>query len=250
MTELAKEERVKVKELFISISFDEIAIRRHIQWVHSEKRFKGLVSFGRRNDEEIPVANNAIFFLVTLVNSGRSLILAYFLIKTLDRFEKLDLIKDVIATVNSTGCHLMSFAFDGLGTNYATFELLGAFFGKENFRPFIIDEQTNRRICLVLDRPHTIKLIRNCLAAKECLADGNQNKILWKHFVDLVHRKSNLVSHSMTNKYIEFHSNKMNVKLAAQTLSFSSANSMEFYGIAIAQWGSIILCSLCVCASN
>lgn len=58
--------------------FDEMAIRRHMQWIHNEKRFSGVISYGERDDGETPVANNAIFFLVTLVVTGRSLILAFF----------------------------------------------------------------------------------------------------------------------------------------------------------------------------
>lgn len=58
---LAEEKRAIGKELFISLCFDEISIRQHIQWIHSKKKYIGLINYGRRNEDEVPVANYAIF---------------------------------------------------------------------------------------------------------------------------------------------------------------------------------------------
>lgn len=227
LKKLADENIAAGKELYVSLSFDEISIRKHVQWVHCEKRYSGLVNYGKKNDDEVPVANFAIFFLVTLVESGRSLILGYFLIKTLNTVEKTELIRNSIQEITSTGCYLMSIAFDGLSTNFSSCKMLGASFDIEDFRPFILNPANSRRICVVLDPPHCIKLIRGCIADKQNLRDGNNNPICWSFFECLVSQKSNLISHKMTRRHIEFHSNKMNVKIAAQTLSLSVAKSME-----------------------
>lgn len=208
--------------------FDEVAIRKHIQWIHAQKKFNGIVTYGKRKDDEHPVANNAIFFLLNLVESGQSLILGCFLIKYLDTIEKSDLIRDVIGKVNTTGAYLMSIAFDGLRTNFSTCEALGASFDLQNLQPFILNPKNNSKIAIVLDPPHMLKLLRNCLAAKGNLIDGQNNvNIAWSYFEKLVLQKSNLASHKMTRKHIKFETNKMNVKLAAQTFSLSVAKSME-----------------------
>lgn len=72
-----------------------------------------------------------------------------------------------------------------------------------------------------------LKLVRNCIAAKSPLKDGDGQLIDWKFFERLLRSEPDLVSHKLTKKHIEFQNNKMNVKLAAQTLSFSVARSME-----------------------
>lgn len=227
LTKLSNEKKLEGKELYVSMCYDEVSIRKHIQWVHARKQFSGIVTYGRRDGDETPVANNAIFFLLNLVESGQSLILGCFLIKYLDTIEKSELIKDVIAKINSTGAYLMSIAFDGLRTNFSTCEALGASFDLQNLQPFIINPKNNSKIAIVLDPPHMLKLIRNCLAAKGNLKDDHNNVISWSYFEKLVLQKSNLASHKMTRKHINFQSNKMNVKLAAQTFSLSVAKSME-----------------------
>lgn len=158
-------------------------------------------------DDEIPVANNAIFFLITLIQTRKTLVFGYFLIKR--------------------GAYLISMAFDGLSTNFSVCETLGASFDIGNIRSFIINPSNGNKIYIVLDPPHMLKLIRNCLAAKSPLKDGKNNSIDWKFFERLVSVESSLVSHRMTQQHIDFHSNKMKVKLAAQTLSYSVARSME-----------------------
>lgn len=227
LTKLSNEEKVKGKELFVSMCYDEVSIRKHIQWVHSRKCYSGIVTYGRRDGDEIPVASNAIVFLINLVESGQSLILGYFLIKYLDTQEKSILMKEVIEKINSTGAYLMCVAFDGLRSNLSTWESLGASFDLHNLQPFIRNPSTNSKIAIVLDPPHMLKLLRNCLAAKGHLTDGQGNNIAWSYFENLVLNKTNLKTHKMTRKHIDFHSNKMNDKLAAQTFSLSVALSME-----------------------
>lgn len=114
---MAHEKKTNDKELYVSLCFDEISIRQHIQWVHQQKRYSGIVDYAQRNSDKVPVANFAIFFLVTLIESGQSYIFAYFLIKSLNTVEKSELNKKVIEEINNTGCYLMSIAFDGLPTN-------------------------------------------------------------------------------------------------------------------------------------
>lgn len=72
--------------LYVSLSFDEIFIRRRIEY--SNHRFTGLVTYGKRDNQDCFIANNAIFFRVTCIKTGHSLILGYFFIQTLNANEK------------------------------------------------------------------------------------------------------------------------------------------------------------------
>lgn len=226
---LTLSERVKkcTTEVYVSMCFDEMSIRRHVQWVHPLKRYSGLVTYGRRDNDEHPVANNAIFFMLNLIETGESIILGYFLIKSLCGHKKAKLITDAITKVNSTGAYLVSIAFDGSSSNFSACQILGASFDIENLHPFISNPEDNQEIAIVLDPPHMLKPLRNVLASKGHLKDSNDNDIAWSYFEGLVLVKNNLASHKMTREHINFASNKMCVRLAAETYSSSVANSME-----------------------
>lgn len=123
------------------------------------------------------------FFLVTLTETGKSLILGYFFIKTLNTLEKSQLIQNAIDEIKKTCAILTSIAFDGLRTNFSACEHLGASFNSGTFRRFLIDSATKQRISIVLDPPHMLKLIRNCISAKGHLkiyfGDCYQKKVIW-----------------------------------------------------------------------
>lgn len=222
LKDLANKEKENGKELYVSMCHDEMAIRKHIQWIHSSKMFSGIVTHSKRIDDDKPIANNAIFFLVTLLESKCSLILGYFLIKSLNTVEKTNLISMAISEINNTGSSVINISFDGLSTNFSACELLGASFNIDNLQPYIINPENEKKIGILLDPPHVLKLVRNCLNDKDHLYDGNNDVISWSHFENLV-----LVSHKMTRKHLNYQADKMNVTLAAQTFSYSVANSME-----------------------
>lgn len=143
------------------------------------------------------------FFLVTIVQTGESIILGYFLIETLNTLEKSQLIQSAIDKINETGAILLSIAFDGLKTNFSACERLGASFNISEFNPFFIDLATKRRIYIVLDPPHMLKLVRNCLSAKGHLKDGDDNDIAWIYFERLLSAESDLISNRMTRKHMD-----------------------------------------------
>lgn len=74
-----------------------------------------------------------------------------------------------------------------------------------------------------------LKLIKNRLASNEVLFDNNGNEIKWQYFVDLVHMKDRgfYLMHKMNKMHINRTRRKMKVDLAAQTLSESTAASIE-----------------------
>lgn len=74
---IVKSDRNQNKNTYVSVCFDEMAIRRKIQWVHDQKAFVGFVTHGKRPNEASAVANNAIFFLITFIENGHSLLLFF-----------------------------------------------------------------------------------------------------------------------------------------------------------------------------
>lgn len=163
------------KKLYVSLCFDEIAIRRRIDYNHGQRSFSGLIEIGKRKNQECFIANNAIFFLITCIETGRSLILGYFLIRTLNTNEKFNLLKDAIAVINETNACLVSVSFDGLPVNFAVCRTMGACFDLDNMKPYILNN--GNKVVIVLDPPHMLKLIRNCLATKNQIVSHKLNVI-------------------------------------------------------------------------
>lgn len=104
------------------------------------------------------------------------------MIKSLDKIEKTNLIKEAILKVNLTGAVLISIAFGGLPTNFAACEVLGASFNLDDFKPYFPNPESKKRICIA----HMLKLARNCSQAKFRLIDRNDNIISWVFFEKLL----------------------------------------------------------------
>lgn len=78
---------------------------------------------------------------------------------------------------------------------------------------------------------HMLKLMRNCLGNREILFTSDEKKIEWKYFVRLVklQLENNInFGNKLTKTHLQFEDKKMNVRIAAETLSDSTADSMQF----------------------
>ena len=76
-----------------------------------------------------------------------------------------------------------------------------------------------------------LKLARNALADMGSFIDGDGNIIRWKHIEELqnIQEQEGLnLANKLSSNHIQFQSHKMKVNLAAQTLSSSVADAIEF----------------------
>ena len=122
---------------------------------------------------------------------------------------------------------------DGPSTNFAAMKKFGCKFtgkldkmtGKFNYPAF------NHPIFFIPDAVHMLKLGRNALADLGSFTDGEGKKIEWR-FISALHdvqqEEGLKFGNKISAKHIEFERNKMNVKLAAQVLSNSVADAIEF----------------------
>lgn len=214
-------------QLYVSIAQDEMSIRKHIQWSDSRKRFMGTISHGIRTEHlnDPPVANNVLVFLVSGVNTDFHLPIAYYFVNKLNSTERADLISQVISAVLSTGVKVITLTFDGLFSNFAACEKLGASFQLNKLEPYIRNPFDCSKIYTFPDPCHMMKLIRNFIASEKEFHNSLGEKIEWCFFERLEsHRVSkNLVTHKLTKRHIQWDRAKMDVRLAAQTLSNSVA---------------------------
>lgn len=216
------------KQAVGTVSFD-VSTRKHVQYDHQKKRFTGFIHLGKRNsDGSLPVANNVLVFMFTSLNCKDSIPIAYYAVKSLDAQEKRDLILEILSALHSIDVKVANITFDGLRSNIATCNLLGASLDPKNLVPYFPHPIDKSNVYVMLDACHALKLVRNALGDLGRINDPRQGSILWKHYMDLNNLKdrSMFVTHRLNKRHIQYSRNRMNVRLAAQIFSNSAAASM------------------------
>lgn len=226
-----EEAREKGKSFNCCLMYDEMAIRRHAQWNTSTMRFDGFVDIGRpkADTENLPLAKETLVYLVSGVEDDFKIPIAYFLIDGLLAAEKAALTNEVLIRLGEIEAIVLSITFDGPPSNFAMCKILGADF--LDGKAYIPDPvHKNRRIYVLLDPPHMLKLSRNCLGSRN-LVDTDNQLIEWKYIQMVYDAQKNLpynLGNKLTKEHMQWESKKMSVKLAAETLSHKVADSIEF----------------------
>ena len=134
------------------------------------------------------------------------------------------------------GLKVWSVTADGTSVDLSTFELLGCQFGTtyDTFQTKFQHPTTGEDVFLIADPSHMLKFARNALAFLGTITDEDGQKIQWHYFQQL-HMLQQEEGLKMANKlsfnHIKFERHKMNVRLAAQTLSSSVADAIEFLDV-------------------
>jgi hypothetical protein len=178
-------------------------------------------------------AKNALVFLAVALNGNWKIPVGYFLIKALNAKERANLLSNCLILLNDTGAKIHSITFDGAAVNLAMCRKLGTNFEVDtlHFKPFIINPANSQKKIVIWGPSHMIKLARSVLGDKKIIVDGNGEHIFWEHLCQLnnLQKEEGLhAANKLTQKHINFTDNRMNVKLAAQTLGQSIAKSLLF----------------------
>lgn len=232
LREMADEAESRGKKLVVGLIFDEMKIRCQSLYDAATKEFLGHSNAGKINEAEIysPLSNEALVLMVTGIDQFFKIPVAYFLSSGLNSDEKVMILDEAMCRLQKAGVVLGSMTFDGAAPNISAVKKLGADFNAE--KPYFInpyDEKNN--VYAVLDPPHMLKLIRNCMERLKVIYDKDSNEIKWEFIpklIDLQIAHNINLCNKLTKTHAEFHNVKMNVKIAAQTISNSTATGIEF----------------------
>lgn len=218
-------------EPICALIFDEMAIKKHLQWSCVQKKFVGTISHGFRPEStDVPLAKEALVFMVNGINFNITIPLAYYFIKRLKSDEKIVLLKSIISAIRSCGVRVLSLTFDNLADNILMCRLIGSNVKDEdNYEPYFYLPGDERKIYLIIDPCHILKLARNILGNNKIMYYGD-GKIGWNFFESLEELRINgnlRHIHKMTKKHMQYTKFKMNVRFASETLSNSVADSMQ-----------------------
>lgn len=221
-------------ELVCSISVDEMSIHHNIQWSKSKKTLMGLATYGDTtdvNDGTVNYAKQAIVFMLCGVNERLQLPFAHHFVTSINGKQRAELLLEVFQAVRETGIDILNITSDGLPANESMCKELGANFNFNSslYKPFI-ELEDGHKIFVLKDAPHMMKLVRNALGSKLHFIDADGNDIKWSTIEKLVQFGGSSVynlTHKLNQRHVQWARNIMKVDIAVQTLSLSTAKSLE-----------------------
>jgi len=171
--------------------------------------------------------------LVVALNDTWKLPIAFFLINGLSAETKTNLINDALMRLHEVGVKITSLMLDGPAEHFAAVKRLGASMEmKENAKPrFPHPVKDQPDIHVIIDLCHNLKNIRNALADLSVILDGDNNRIEWRYIkaLALLQQDEGLrLGNKLRTIHIDYKKMIMKVFLAAQTLSASVADAIEF----------------------
>lgn len=222
----------KGEELVIDLIFDEMNIHKKVEFNHHKQRSEGYITYGTGhnevNEDNRPIAKEALVFLASGVNENFKLPFGYEFTSSLSADEKVALTKEALLLLSKTGAKTIGMTFDGHKTNISMCKELDA--GFNNANPFIIHPHSCDEVYPILDACHMIKLARNTIANKKLLYDRQHRPIKWEYIEKLYQlqkTKEINLGNKLTKKHIQWDRHKMSVIIAVQTLSNSVAQSLQ-----------------------
>ena len=218
-------------EILCSLTIDEMAIKKHVEW--DGKQFRGFVDIGTGvDDDSLPAAKDALVFMVVCINGSWKVPVGYFLIDGLSGVEKANLVSNCLERLFHVGVKVISFTCDGPSSHIAMLRHLGAHLDDSALEPsFPHPSDPSVKVNVFLDVCHMLKLVRNTFADGRILIDGEGGTINWKHIVDLHALQENeglRLANKLKSSHISWERQKMKVNLAAQCISSSVADALDF----------------------
>eukprot|EP00794_Sanderia_malayensis_P010340 gene10340-11415_t len=209
-----------------------MSIKKHIAW--DGAKFRGYVDIGNgsEGDNSSALAKDALVFMAVAVNSTWKIPVAYFFVDGLTGVERANFIKICLQRLHDTGAQVVSLTCDGPSCHLSMLAELGANLDINDLCvSFPNPSQEENKVHIFLDICHMLKLIRNTLGEHGSLIDGDGKLICWSYINEL-HQLQDTeglrLGKRLKSTHIQWRQHKMKVTLAAQTISASVADAIEF----------------------
>lgn len=169
-----------------SLMLDEMAVKKHVTW--DGTRFRGYVDIGNEadDDDSLPIAKDALVFMVVALNASWKVPIAYFFIDGMSGAERANLITVAVKKLYDTGVNVVSLTCDGPSCHFTMMKALGAKIEVNDMQThFMHPSDSSKRIHVIFDVCHMLKLVRNTLGQGGILTDEYGKKIRWQYITEL-----------------------------------------------------------------
>ena len=217
--------------VFCNLVMDEMSVRKSVEIIN-DKGY-GYIDVGDNMDGiDVPEAENVLLVMIVCENGKFKIPVFYYFIKSLTGEEKAKIVIENLRALHDTGITVTSVTFDGLQSNAAMCNVLGGKHSLKNDGKYFFPHPiTEKEIFIIYDGFHVLKLIRNALASGKDMYDSEGNIISWtfiSQLQDFQEINGLHAANKLRKEHIRWNENKMNVRIAAQTLSNSVSVSLLF----------------------
>lgn len=216
-----------------ALLLDGMAIRKQIIYDQAKSKYIGFVDYGNLVPENSEAyASEALVFMLVGLKSKWKCPVGYFLIDKCNADNQTSLIKTCLSLAADNGLRISSVTCDGTSTNISSLKNLGCVFTDDIDTSVVKFKHPTRDyyVYATLDACHMLKLARNCLGDLGHI-QSDTGVISWK-YIQCLHTLQESEGFNLANKlhtgHVNWRKQKMKVKLAAQTLSSSVADALEF----------------------
>ncbi len=230
---ISKEAKTCPEKKDCCLIIDAMSIGKQLLWHNNQSKYVGFVNYGETPPENPDnLASEAIVFLLVGARSHWKCPIAYFLADKMSSKTQAKLVRTALGMAAEAGLRVWSVTTDGISVNISMFRELGC-----NFTTSLQTMITKFKhptqdyfVYAVLDPCHMLKLARNALGHLGSFLENDNNRVGWNFFSALNIQESEglNLANKLSSKHLQYEKHKMNVKLAAQTLSSSVAYAIEF----------------------
>lgn len=229
----------------VALTFDSMAIRSQLLYDKKTDKHCGYVDLGNVSavDSE-ELATEALVLMIVSYTKNFKCPIAYFFVNKISAIIQKQLILVAIQKLSEINISVRSVTCDGCIANIKTFEMLGCNLNPENIEAkFKFTHQistssgvgvtSTQQDCMdvfcILDPCHLLKLTRNAFAEVSISSPTGSIDFNFIVKLHLLQEKEDLkLANALTGSHVIFKQKKMNVRLAAQTISSSVADAIDF----------------------
>ena len=145
---------------------------------------RGYVDIGNglENNDDSPIAKDALVFMAVSINGSWKIPIAYFFIDGMSGVERSNLVTVAIKKLFDIKIRVIALTCDGSSCHLAMLKNLGADISIENMSPsFVHPMDSSIQAYVLLDICHMLKLVRNALGEGGIFTGGDNNVIQWKY---------------------------------------------------------------------
>ena len=207
---------------------DAMSIHKDTSWDRNSDKFVGNVDYGGFMKESDKTASEALVFMAVGLSSRWKIPVAYFFTDHAAADVQTNLVMDCVKRLYESGVIVRAVTCDGCEVNLRMFKNFGVTMDNTYFSH---PSNPDIKIFGICDPCHMLKLVRNTLGDLKILVDKENRQIRWSHISQLVHTQESAglkAANKLSNSHVQYHKHKMKVKLAAQVLSSSVADALDF----------------------
>ncbi|CAB4023612.1 THAP domain-containing 9 [Paramuricea clavata] len=231
---LKKEALLSPEKKDCCLIIDGMAIRKQTLWDSKNDKYVGFVDYGHiPTSKPDQYASEALVFVLVGARSNWKCPIGYFLTDKMTGKMQAKLVQEALIMAAEAGLRVYSVTADGTSVNFTMFSELGCKFttSYESMITKFKHPTQNYFVYAILDPCYMLKLARNALGHLGSIVDCENNIITWKLFSSLnkiQECEGFQLANKFSSRHLQFLKHKMNVQLAAQTLSSSVADAIEF----------------------